>query len=277
MVTQYCGEAHEQRMTQTVGLHRERKPMHTSISRKHHHCHSVSLHRRFSGWLVPLVALTAFVLMPQALANAAACHVYGVTLQGIASTGDGTMTAGAQQFTVAEYAVWRDAGVTSHPVEFWLTPLEALNASAQVGKIELMTNSYFARNAGIASARFDLASVAISNVIQFQIDSGMSFQMPQPNIFLAPGMGSLQGGLGGLGFLSGAGGQLGQIINGATILSVSYFVPYGGGGYFYSPDGSWLTIAGELGLAGMSLDNAGFQGQYQAQFSGSYLGSLECP
>lgn len=237
---------------------------------------SVSHLRRFTALPAPLIALTAFVLTPMAPAEAASCHFYAVNLQGTATIGDGTSTLSSQPFSVFEYAMVRDTGVTSHPVEFVLTTFQDLNASAQPGQIELMTNSAFARNAGIASAQFDLATVSVSNVVNFEVDSGMSFQSPPPNVFVAPGVGSVPGGLGGLGFLTGAGGQLGQIINSAPILSVSYLVPRTGGGNLYSPDGAWATIAGELNLVGTSLDNASFQGQYQAVFSGNYVGSVEC-
>jgi len=208
--------------------------------------------------------------------HAAMCHVYSVVIQGTTNVGDGTSILASQAFSVNQFAIWRDAGVTSHPVEFVLTPLQDLNASAQPGQIELMTNSAFARNAGIASARFDLASVTITDVITFQLDSGISFQLPSPNVFIAPGIGGAPGGLGGLEFLTGAGGQLGQIIGSASVLSVSYFVPRTGGGNFHTPDGNWATISGQLDLVGTALDNASFQGQYQGTFNGNYAGSTEC-
>lgn len=232
---------------------------------------------RFIAVLFPLVVLTVFALMPVASARAANCYVYGVNIQGTAAIGDNTAISGSQQFSVLEYAVVRDTGYASNPVEFLLTPNQDLNLSPQVGHIELMTNSaIFARNLGIQSARYDLARVSVSNVISFALDSGISFQLPSPNVFVAPGIGSTPGGLGGLGFLTGAGGALAQIVNGAQILSVSYFVPRTGNGYFYSPDGSWSTIAGQLSIGGTGIDNASFQGYYEAQFSGNYLGTTQC-
>lgn len=235
--------------------------------------HIPSLHF-FSKFHRLLILLTTVGLLHAAPAESADCHVYGVNLQGVATVGDATAISGSEQFSVGEYAILRNEGVVAHPVEFYLTPNQDLNASGLVGQIELMTNSGFARNLGIASARFDLASIATSsNGFTFQMDSGMSFQLPSPNVFLSPGIGSVPGGLGGLGFLPGG---LGQIINSAPVLSISYFVPRNGSGSFYTPDGAWATIAGELNLVGTGIDNANFQGQYQATFSGQYLGSFDC-
>jgi hypothetical protein len=237
--------------------------------------HAISYLPRFTAFFIPLLVLAASVLMPVAQATAANCHVYAVNLQGTASVGDGTFTSSSQPFSVIEYAIWRDAGVRTHQVEFLLTTFQDLNAAAQVGQIELMTNSYFARNAGIASAAFDLAAVAVANGVSFEIDSAMSFQLPPPNVFIAPGIGSVSGGLGGLGFLTGAGAELAQLINSAPILSVSYFVPRTGGGYF-ATDSSGYSITGQLNLVGTGPDNVSFQGQYQANFSGNYVGSVQC-
>jgi hypothetical protein len=227
-------------------------------------------------FFIPLITLFALGIIRVAPVQAANCHFYAISIQGVASVGDGTTVTGSQQFLVGQYAMWRDAGVTSHPVEFYMSPLQDLNASPQVGYIELMTNSAFARNPGIASAQFDLATVSISNVISFQLDSGMSLQLPPPNILIAPGIGTVPGGLGGLGFLPGAGGELADIINGTPLLSVSYFIPRTGGGYFAFTDSSQTTIVGELNIMGAGVDNTTFQGQYQASFNGSYIGSVQC-
>jgi hypothetical protein len=230
---------------------------------------------RFATGFVPLLVLTALVLLPLARAHAASCHYYVVTLQGIVTTGDANFTSAAREFVVSQYAMWRDAGVVSHPVEFRLTTFQDLNAAAQEGQIELMTNSYFAHNAGIASARFDLATVTIGHgVVNFELDLGMSFQLPPPNVFIAPGIGDTTGGLGGLCFLPGGGGDLCQIGR-APVVGVSYFIPRAGGGYFFTySNGS--NIAGELYLVGSGPDNLSFQGQYQAQFNGTYVNSFPC-
>lgn len=225
--------------------------------------------RNHSTTLLIQLGLGACVLLSGASANAASCHFYQVNIQG-----NVTSNYGSQPFSVNQYAMWRDAGVTSHPIEFVFTTFQDLNASAQVGQIELMTNSAFARNAGIASARFDLATVSVSNVVSFQMDSGMSFQLPPPNVFVATGVGSSPGGLGGLGFLTGAGGELAQFINSAPVLSFSYLIPRNGWGYFYLPDGN--SIAGQLDVIGTPPDNTSLQGQYTASFSGTHVGSAAC-
>jgi hypothetical protein len=237
---------------------------------------SMSHPRRFTAFLIPLLALTACLLMPSAPAHAATCHYYAVNLQGTAAIGDSTAILSAQQFSVVEYAMWRDTGVQGHPVEFWLTPDQSLNASAQVGHIELMTNSFLAHNAGIASQQYNLAAVAVDNngVASFQLDSGMSFVLPPPNVFVAPGYASVPGGLGGLCFLPGGGGGLCDLVSDPSVLSVSYLVPRTGGGYFYIPDSN--SIAGMLDLVGTTPDNVNFQGRYQAWFGGTYIGSEQC-
>src|SRR5215470_1531594 len=237
-------------------------------------CHS----RRFPTVLALVLMLTAGVLLPMVPAEAASCHIYAVTLQGTATLGSGGVVLSSQRFSVSQYAVWRDHGVKTHPVEFVLFPAHDLNATPQPGDILLMTNSAFAFNPGVASAQFDMARVAVAanGVVNFVLDSGMSLVLPPPNMLVVPGVGSVPGGLGGLGFLTGAGSQLAQLINGAPILSVSYLVPRTGTGSFYSPDGRWSTIAGALNLSASQVDNPNNQGQYQANFSGSYLQSVLC-
>jgi hypothetical protein len=59
------------------------------------------------------------------------------------------------------------------------------------------------------------------------------------------------------------------------VLDVSYFIPRAGGGYFFTYS-SGSHIAGELYLVGSGPDNLSFQGQYQAQFNGTYVNSVAC-
>jgi hypothetical protein len=209
------------------------------------------------------------------VAQAAACYLYGVNMQGNATIGDANFVAANQQFSINQYAVLRDQGAFSHPIEIAFLTFQDLNAAAQVGQIELMTNSFFARNVGIASARFDLAAVVSSNVWSFQLDPAMSFQMPAPNVFIAPGQGTIVGGLGGLGFAPGL-GTLSSLIGSSPVLAINYLVPRSGGGYVYSPDGAWSTIAGEINIVGTSQDNTNYQGNYAAVVNGSFLGSFDC-
>lgn len=183
---------------------------------------------------------------------------------------------GNQQFSVNQYAMLRDPGANANQVDFFLFTFNDPNVSPQVGQIILMTNSLGAGNPGIRSARFDLARVTVSNVYQFVLDSGMSFQLPSSNVFVATGVGNSPGGLGGLNFLPGAGGVLGEIINSAPVLSSSYLIPRNGGGYFYFPNGHQVNIAGELDILGTAIDNANLQGNYRATFGGTYISSYIC-
>lgn len=276
MFARLFGGAPQEITASKMVIPQERKePMSTHISLREHQKPAISYRPRFTAFLVPLLALASYMLMPMALAHAASCHVYSVNLQGITTIGDANYTLAAQQFSVSQYAIWRDAGYATHQYEFWLATFQDLNASPQVGYIELMTNSVFARNPGMASARFDLATVSVANgAVMFQMDPAMSFHLPPPNVFIAPGYGSVPGGLGGLCFLPGGGGGLCDLVSGAPILSVSYLVPRTGGGYFYLPDNR--SIAGEVDLIGTGIDNTSFQGRYQAQFSGTYLSSVQC-
>ena len=80
-----------------------------------------SSRRRCSTGFGPLLVLTALVLLPLAGAHAASCLHYSlqaVTLQGIVTNGDANFTSAAQEFVVSQYAMWRDTGVASHPIEF---------------------------------------------------------------------------------------------------------------------------------------------------------------
>jgi len=222
--------------------------------------------RRFYTGLASLIVLI-FVLIPSA--NAQTCHLYAVNIQGAV-----TSVSSSQPFSVNQYAVWRDVGFGQHPIDFALLTNQDLNASSQIGQIIVMTNSAWAKNGGIASQRYDLAMVSVANnTVQFQLDSGMSFIMPQPNVFVAPGVAIAPGGLGGLGFLY-MNPALGNLFNSAPILNSYYFIPQNGTGYFYTPDNQ--SIVGELNLSGSSLDNASLQGWYQATFSGTYIRSEVC-
>lgn len=119
--------------------------------------------------------------------DAATCFDYVVDIQGTVSSG-----YGAQQFFLPGNAIVVDPGLNGNPRDFVLSTAVGrdLNQFAQLGDIELMTNSAFARNAGIASSRFNLANVAVADATQFALDSGMSFVSPPPNVFVAPGIGT---------------------------------------------------------------------------------------
>ena len=200
------------------------------------------------------------------------CHIYQVNIQGTVAN-----NYGSKQFSVNQYAIWRDRGVRSNQVEFMLTTGTDLNVSPKVGQTEFMTNSYFANNQGIALAKMDLAKVQVRNQVSFTLNSGASLQMPQPNVFVSPGVGSSPGGLGGLGFLSGWGQEFARYINGAEVLSTSQLVPNSGTGAYAFTDSTARTIVGQLNINGSALGNPGLSGRYTATFRGYYWKSVTCP
>jgi hypothetical protein len=204
-------------------------------------------------------------------ASAAICYVYAVNIQGIV-----TSNYGSQQFSVEQFAIWRDTPLKTNPVDFYLASGQDLNASPQFGRIELMTNSFFAQNLGVKSARYDLAGVSITNVVQFTLNNDMSFVLPPSNIFVATGVSSSPGGLGGIGFAGGWGAEFAKILNSAPILNFSYFIPRQGSGYFYFPNNNTTNIAGKLDIIGTAVDNPSSGGRYTADFSGKYVKSQLC-
>jgi hypothetical protein len=181
-----------------------------------------------------------------ASADAATCFFYSVNVQGVAGS-----DYGGQQFALPGTATVVSPGLNGNPLNLFLYTAVGrdLNQFAQSGDIELMTNSAFARNFGISSVRFNLANVGVSNVVEFAVDFGIRFQQPPPNVFVAPGIGTFPGGLGGLGFLNDPFlSGLGQ----ASILQLAYIVPRNGGGNFFFPDNQ--TISGNLNLGGSAID-----------------------
>lgn len=175
----------------------------------------------------------------------------------------------------------RQPGAKANQIDFLLSTVNDLNASAQIGQIILMTNSAWAGNPGIRLNKLDLARVRVSNVVEFVLDAGMSFQLPPSNVFVATGVGNAPGGLGGLDFLPGAGGggqldRLSQIINSAPLFSSSYLTPRNGSGYFYFPNGNRANIAGEIDILGTAIDNTNLQGRYRAIFGGKYISTQVC-
>ena len=206
-----------------------------------------------------------------AQATTAKCYFYKVTLQGTVTTNYGT-----KQFSVPQYAIWRDRGIRGNRVEFMLKTFQDLNVSPKVGQIEFLTNSRYANNTGIALARIDLAKVAVNNQVVFTLDPGASLQMPAPNVFVGLGVGTSPGGLGGLGFLTGSGAEIAKMINGAAVLQSAFFVPRQGNGAYRFTDNSATKIVGQIDFAGTASNNFNEQGRYTASFSGDYVGSTDC-
>lgn len=218
-----------------------------------------------AGTVVAPLKATAQTVAPK-------CHIYQVNIQGTTAN-----NYGSQAFSVNQYAIWRDRGVRSNQVDFVLTTGTDLNVNPKVGQIEFMTNSYFANNQGIASAKMDLARVQIGNQVGFTLNSGASLQMPQPNVFVSRGVGSSPGGLGGLGFLTGWGQEFARYINGAEVLSTSQLVPNSGVGAYRFTDSTARTIVGQIDINGSALNNPGLSGRYTGTFQGNYWRSVTCP
>jgi hypothetical protein len=206
-----------------------------------------------------------------ASAQAQTCFDYRVNLRGVVSG-----NFGGQQFSGIQRAIVRQPGVAGNPYELILTTGRDLNASARIGDLELMTNSAFANNPGMASARFDLARVSVGNgFAQFQLDPAANLQLPPPNVLVAPGVGTSTGGLGGICFVPGL-QDLCRDLSQATVLQAAFLVPQTGGGYFYFPDGRGGSIAGGLDIAGAQIDNPNNRAQYRAEFHGRLVNSRAC-
>ena len=204
-----------------------------------------------------------------ASAHAATCFLYSVNVQGVVGS-----DYGSQQFGLpGAVAVVVSPGLSGNPFDLFLSTAVGrdLNQAAQFGDAELMTNSAFAHNFGISSARFNLANVTVSNVAEFAVDSGISFQQPPPNVFVAPGLGTFSGGLGGLGNLNDP--FLRSLGQSSPILQLAYIVPRNGGGNFFFPDSQ--TISGNINISGSAADFS-ISGTYRASFGGTFINSQTC-
>lgn len=227
-----------------------------------------------------LLLFIIYFFSASSIVKAEQCWVYGINLQGIASVGDANFTSGSQQFSINQYLFVRLSGIRNNSIELIFHTLQDLNITAQIGQIHLLSNSVFSQNRGTQSAQLDLMHIGFENngtfIVNFQVDAQQSLQLPPSNNFVSVGIGSVPGGLGGLGFLPGAGGIFGDIINNSDLLQAQFFIPRSGGGFIFSPDGAWSTISGEMNLTGSGPDNFSNLGRYSANISGSFLGSSEC-
>jgi hypothetical protein len=220
-------------------------------------------------WAVVLLAVVVVSMTP-AFAEAATCHQFDIVIDSQVSSNYGSM-----QNSIREVAIVRDQGVRTHDIELLIRYPGDLNGfDVRAGVIELMTNSAFARNPGMASAGFDLGSITGSvNSFTFQLDQGAAFQLPPPNVFAAPGVSESSGGLGGLCYAPGM-EQFCQQLGQAPVLQVLYLVPGQGTVQFHFPDDN--TIAGTIDILGFGINNSNIQARYQASFRGEYTGGEGC-
>jgi hypothetical protein len=220
---------------------------------------------------VTLPTLAVAMLSFSSAALAATCNYYDVTIE---STVTGPYAQGGG--SVRQQVVVRDQGAATHPFELLIRYVGDPNAFAtQVGSIELMSNTMFANNAGIAAAAYDLGTFgqAANGGILFTIDPTMALQEPAPNVFAAPGAAGNPGGLGGECLLPALQALCAQY-QGAPILSVFYMIPSQGGVVFGFPD--QYSIQGEMHLSGAAYGSPNLQATYVGRFSGTYIGSSAC-
>lgn len=215
-------------------------------------------------------SLTAIVVaLAASSAQAATCYRFDIVLDATVSGNYGTV-----ENRVQEVAVLRDEGVRNNSFELLIRyPGDLNGADVRPGTIELMTNSAFARNAGMAGARFDLASARRQgDDFRFRLEPSAAFQLPPPNVMAAPGPNQSPGGFGGECLLPGLQGLCEQL-RGSAVLGVSYLVPGSGGGSFrLFQDG----IEGEIDVTGHQVDNSNNRGRYRATFEGRLVGRQAC-
>lgn len=177
----------------------------------------------------------------------------------------------------ARTVYFRDAGFGANQFEILILHPGDPNASVQVTDLEIMSNSAFARNPGIAANQIDLAqawvilgSDGVTPVYQFQLLPDAANIQPQPNFLAVPGQGGNIGGICNVPGLGNLCGEFGQ----NPLLQSAYVVARTGSGWFYFPPTG--GIYGELSLQGSSIDNANVQGFYQGRFSGQSAGNFAC-
>jgi len=216
------------------------------------------------------VLLAIVASMTTDLAAAATCHQFDIVIDSQVSSNYGSV-----QNRIREIAIVRDQGIRNNNFELLIKYPGDLNGfDVRSGVIELMTNSAFARNPGMASAGFDLGSTMDhGNVFAFQLDQGAAFQIPPPNVFTAPGVSESPGGLGGLCYAPGM-QQFCQQLQQTPVLQVIYLVPGQGTVQFRFPNKN--TIEGEIDIIGFGINNSNLQARYQASFRGRYTGGEAC-
>ena len=215
--------------------------------------------------------ITGLLFCLSSVACAATCRLFNAEIN---STVSGPYSEVSN--TVREPVIVRDEGIREHSVELLIRFPGDLNAfDIKPGFIELMSNSAFARNEGIASAGFDLGAVATQSNGQFvfQLDPGMAQQAPQPNVFTAQGISASSGGLGGICFLPSL-KNLCEQTQGAAVLQVLYLIPNSGSVVFGFPAND--AVDGTIDIVGYGYDNPNLKGRYHARFTGTLADQGEC-
>jgi hypothetical protein len=246
------------------------------------------------------------ILTVTAPARAATCYFYQVDISGQA------IDAGTQQFSVNEWVVLRDLGVTdpqtlqSNRFEVFITNFPnqvfGTNGSADikadpypVGSIELMTNSIYANNRGVRASQQHLADVFASNfqnppglLVQFRLNGqGIIGQTDpgglqlSPNAVKVPGPGAFVGGLpflpgGGLGSLTNFFGAFSPGSAGISVIQTYVLVPNQGFGYLFLPNANPSSIQGGIQISAVQPDNFNNKGQYLGNFQGRFNASFQC-
>lgn len=212
-------------------------------------------------------------------AKAAECIAYQIQIDVLAES----TLAPSVQNTVNQILVLRREGYRNNPYEiFFLFPGDPNSPNSQVtpGSLEVLTNSRFARNPGIAAAAIDLADTDTIQdpngglVNRFQLIPDNSFQQPQPNVLVVPGAGQHPGGLGGICSLPGLQSLCKDVGNTAVLQSASVVPRTGGDAFILSPDLN--QIQGNYQLEGSSLDNSNLRGRHTGQFFGQAVQAFQC-
>ena len=146
---------------------------------------------------------TALLAMCQN-AHAATCYAFSAVFEAVASSSLGGVNAPIQS---ARTVYVRDLGLRTNAFEFLIQHPGDPNVSIQATDLEIMTNSAFARNAGIAANQIDLAqawitpgSDGVTPVYVFQLLADAANIQPPPNFLAVPGQG---GNIGGICFVPG--------------------------------------------------------------------------
>lgn len=178
--------------------------------------------------------------------------------------------------TASQEIIVRDEGGGNHTLELFIRYPGDMNAfDTQPGAIELMTNSMFARNAGMRAAQFDLGTIRShgNGTFSFSLDPAAAHQLPPPNVFTVQGISGSPGGLGGICYLQSLQGLCEQT-QGAAVLQVLYLVPAKGTVTFSFPEEN--SIQGTINITGYGVDNSNLRGNYRAQFNGPLKDEEEC-